>query len=336
MTPEVQALVIETVERTRKQTVWPVGDILERLGVRRSSYYRWRRQKPMRRRPRSMHGVLDWERRRVIEYALGHAELRHRELAWRMVDENEVCLSPTTVYRILKEEGLLRGWDRSKERKEQRPYGRATRPDGQWQTDICYIGTEDRKYYLVTFVDEYSRYLVHAEVMVTMDGDSVSWSAQRAVEGLDRDVRPDIQSDNGSAYVSHAFKRVLSENGIGHHRIHPHCPEQNGIVERLQRTVKDQLDETEQNSLVEIQERVEQIRRWYNEERLHSALNFLRPVDYYRGDPETLLAERRRKIALARHQRKEANLGKRQRILPFDADTNGRNHNYKKPGNVSL
>ncbi len=338
-------MVIETVERTRRQTAWPVGDILKRLGVRRSSYYRWRRGKATGRRRLTVHSVLDWERRAVIAYALGHPELRHRELSWRMVDEDVVCLSPTTVYRILKEEGLLRGWDRSRERKEHRPCGRATRPDERWQTDICYIGTGKRKYYLVTFVDEYSRYLVHAEVMVTMDGESVSWSAQRALEGLDRDVRPDIQSDNGSAYVSHAFKTVLSHNGIGHHRIHPHCPEQNGIVERLHRTVKDQLDETEQRSLVEIQERVDRIRKWYNEERLHSALNFLRPMDYYRGDPQALLEERRSKIALARHQRKETNLGKRhlsacnahaERTLPFDIDIEGRNCNFQKTGNVSL
>ena len=337
MKPEIQAVVIETVERAREQSSWPVQQILDRLGVRRSSYYRWRGRKgTVRPAGRGMHTVLDWERRAAIDYALRHPELRHRELSWRMVDENVVCLSPTTVYRILKEEGLLRGWDRSREGGEHRPYGRAARPDVQWQTDICHIGTEERKYYLVMFVDEYSRYMVHAEVMVTMDGDSVSWSAQRALEQLDRDVRPDIQSDNGSAYVSHAFKLVLSQNGIGHHRIHPHCPEQNGIVERLQRTVKDQLDETDQKSLVEIQERVERIRKWYNEERLHSALHFLRPVDYYRGDPEALLEQRRRKIALARHQRKETNLGRRQRTLPFDVDTNGRNYNFQEPRNVSL
>jgi len=105
VTPEVQAMVIDTVERTRKQTAWPVGDILERLGVRRSSYYRWRRGRPRCRRRLSVHSVLDWERQAVIAHALRHPELRHRELAWRMVDEDVVCLNPTTVYHILKGEG---------------------------------------------------------------------------------------------------------------------------------------------------------------------------------------------------------------------------------------
>ena len=45
--------------------------------------------------------------------------------------------------------------------------------------------------------------------------------------------------------------------------------------------------------------------RWYNEQRLHSALGFLRPVDYYRGEPEELYAQRRQKLAEARHWRRK-------------------------------
>ena len=56
---------------------------------------------------------------------------------------------------------------------------------------------------------------------------------------------------------------------------------------------------------------------WYNEERLHSALGFLKPVDYYRGNPEELYAVRRHKLAEARHRRREKNLQLRQPTLPF-------------------
>ena len=47
--------------------------------------------------------------------------------------------------------------------------------------------------------------------------------------------------------------------------------------------------------------------KYYNDERLHSALKYLRPVDYYKGDPEALLAERERRMRKAVAERKEVN-----------------------------
>jgi hypothetical protein len=46
-----------------------------------------------------------------------------------------------------------------------------------------------------------------------------------------------------------------------------------------------------------------------NEERPHSALKYLRAVDYYRGNPEALLAERKRKSREAAARRGEVSQG---------------------------
>ena len=69
--------------------------------------------------------------------------------------------------------------------------------------------------------------------------------------------------------------------------------------------------------------------RSYNHHRLHSSLNFLRPVDYYRGNPESLLAERRRKLTTARDLRKQENLKLRQRLLPYPAAETTLNSNRR-------
>ena len=50
----------------------------------------------------------------------------------------------------------------------------------------------------------------------------------------------------------------------------------------------------------------------YHTIRLRFSLSFFRPADYYRGDPETLLAERRRRLQAARELRKQENIKLRQ------------------------
>ena len=47
--------------------------------------------------------------------------------------------------------------------------------------------------------------------------------------------------------------------------------------------------------------------RYYNEARLHSALRYPRRVDYYRGNPEALLAGRKRRLTEAAARRKDVN-----------------------------
>ena len=76
----------------------------------------------------------------------------------------------------------------------------AKHPDEKWQTDIMYVKIRNRFFYLIIFIDEYSRYIVHHNLLTSMDGDSVSIEAQIAIEKLRKDsiAEPIIQSDNGS------------------------------------------------------------------------------------------------------------------------------------------
>jgi transposase InsO family protein len=327
----LQKRVHEEVEQTRQRSGWPAKRTLAALGIPRRTYYRWLKEEAWARalpeepvKPVQPYEALPEEKQAVLGYARRHPELRHRELAWRMVDEDVACLSPSTVYRILKEADLVCPWKRRKKRSRSAEE-KATRPNERWVTDLMQLQVGGGVYYLVSFLDEYSRYLVHHELLTGMDGISVSLAAQAAVETLPKGAdglpvdKPTIQSDNGSGYIAREFLQVLKENGLGHHRITPHCPEENGTMERAYRTLREALEGEELTNLLEAQRVLARLVRWYNTERLHSALGYLRPEDYYRGAPDQRKAERRQKLAQARHRRRERNLGLEQGTLPFTA-----------------
>ena len=96
-----------------------------------------------------------------------------REIAYTLIDEDIAYLSPSAIYRILKRHNLITPW--------KHPVWESTRPehakspDEKWQTDIMYVKIRGRFFYLIIFIDEYSRYIVHHNLLATMDADSVSW-----------------------------------------------------------------------------------------------------------------------------------------------------------------
>lgn len=305
MIPQEKIMYVDAeVSKFKMWNGWNKKETLKKLGISYSTYCGWSYRKGVLKGSANDAAILQEEKNAVIEYALLRPTLRHRELAYKMIDEDVAYLSPSSVYRILVEANLVCRW---KQQGKKREYpSKPAKPNERWQADIRYVQICGRKYYLLLFIDEYSRFISHHALLREMTGDIVSLEAQAAIEGLGND-KPVLQTDNGSCFISYDFAKVLNIFGVGHHRIHPHCPEENGLIERANRTIGSQIDLYEFDSYEEGKTAIKKIIDWYNKERLHSAIGYVAPIDKHTGRDASIQKKREEKLNTGRKQRIEKN-----------------------------
>ena len=106
------------VLRTVEASELPVREVLDQLEIPRATYYRWRHHfrkrglAGLRGRPpgsgRVWNQILPKERDRILEMALLFPEWSSREVSCQVTDRCGFTVSESSVYRILKAEGLIR------------------------------------------------------------------------------------------------------------------------------------------------------------------------------------------------------------------------------------
>lgn len=93
--------------------------------------------------------------------------------------------------------------------------------------------------YFVTFVDDYTRYstVYFLRQKSEVFGKFKEFAAEvENVTGLEIKT---LRTDNGGEYTSAEFELFLKENGIRHKVTAPYTPQQNGVAERLNRTIQE-------------------------------------------------------------------------------------------------
>lgn len=304
-------MLLATVEEMTGVGGGSVGWAVRQLGLSRATYYRWQDRAEQGRledrvgRLLGEQGVLPEEEAAVIAYAKEHPRDGYRRLAWQMVDEDVAYLTPSAVYRVLDRQDLLYRWKRSTASSGKKPK-EPQRPDEVWHTDLMYLWVRGRWYFLVSVLDGYSRYIVAWELVLTMAAAEVVNVVHQPLEERPG-VRPRIVRDNGSQFVAKEWRELVARFDLVDIATKVRHPESNGRIERYHRSVREEgLAEVDPTNLYEARAVIAQWVDYYNHRRLHAALNYLRPVDYYRGDPEALMAERRRKLTEAAKSRTEA------------------------------
>lgn len=305
---EAKADVLEWVARTRRRAGWSVGRVCEALGVPRSVYYAWAKRESLNDvpgRPCRAYEILAAERQAICRFALQHPKVGYRKLAWMMLDGGVAAVSESTVYRVLSEADLLARWKRSSPSPGEYSF-RPTGPNQQWHTDVMYVWVMGCYYFLLSFVDAYSRYVVHHKLMLALNGASVATELEAALERAGP-AQPRVVHDHGSEFVNRDVAAVIKRHNLLQIKTRPRHPESNGIVERFNGTVRQESDNVFGANYLEAEKTIAELIEQYNQTRLHAALGYMTPATWHRGQPEQVRIDRAAKLAAARAHRKSIN-----------------------------
>lgn len=147
------------------------------------------------------------------------------------------------------------------------------------QMDTKYFYVLGRKFYLFTAIDCKSR-LGFLYCYKTISSASGRDFLRRVREYFPFEIQ-NVNTDNGSEYLLE-FHKQLEQWGIPHYFTDPHCPKQNGRVERLHQTAEyeyfnyqeDLLDDLEM-----INQKCQEFCTKYNTKRFHRSLGYKTPLE---------------------------------------------------------
>jgi transposase InsO family protein len=233
----------------------------------------------------------------VVEQALEHPELSSRELAVHIVDHHQWYISESSVYRILKERGLITAPAHILLSASDVFKDKTRRINEMWQTDFTYFKILGWGwYYLSTVLDDYSRYIISWELRSNMTADDVKPSVLKAMQvaGLTKNTAPRLLSDNGPCYISAELKSFLRTQGIKPVNGRACHPQTQGKIERYHRTMKNVIKLENYYTPEQLEIAIAQFVEYYNHERYHESLNNLTPADVYHGRAEKILKKRAR------------------------------------------
>jgi transposase InsO family protein len=250
------------------------------------------------------HWLEGWEKEAIVKFFHEYPLEGYRRLCFMMLDRDIVAVSPASVYRVLKAEGLLANrWQ--KPSRKGTGFVQPLAPHEHWHIDFSYVNVGGTFYYLCSILDGCSRSIVHWEIREAMKEADAELVLQRAREKHPQ-ARPRIISDNGPQFVAKDFKEFLRQWQTTHVLTSPHYPQSNGKLERYHRTLKEQAIRPKTPLTLEDARRVVgEFVEHYNTVRLHSALGYVTPQDRLEGRQTEIYATRDRKLEAAREARRQ-------------------------------
>ena len=270
---------------------WTIEDMAKTFGVSRSGYYDFRRQKPSRRQQENevllctLRGIFQTSRETYGSPRM-HAELK---------EQGFKCSRPR-VARLMRKYGLaakmrrlFRTTTTLSNRRTAAPNlleqdFTATAPNAKWVADVTYVRTLEGWLYVAVVLDLFSRKVVGLSMDKFLDTALVLRALEQALWRRQPESGLQHHSDRGCQYTSDAFQALLAKNNIICSMSGTGNCYDNAVAESFFHTLKTEwiyfqgYDNREQ-AMRSIFEYVEV---FYNNQRRHSTVGYLSPVEFER------------------------------------------------------
>jgi putative transposase len=302
----VRDQIVDFVRRWSDKTGIGAVRFIEWLSIQASKFYDWRERYGQTNEhngwvPRDF-WLEQWEKEAIVDFHLKNPLEGYRRLTFMMLDQDVVAVSPSSVWRVLGQAGLLTKW-KGKPSKKGTGFEQPLQAHGHWHIDISYINISGTFYYLCSVLDGYSRFIVHWDLRESMRETDIEIILERAKE-QHPEARPRIISDNGPQFLAKDFKEFIRISGMTHVRTSPYYPQSNGKLERWHKSLKSEcIRPGTPLSPEDARRLIQQYVDHYNQVRLHSAIGFVTPADMLAGRQVEIHAARDRKLETARAQR---------------------------------
>jgi len=156
------------------------------------------------------------------------------------------------------------------------------RKPGYIEMDTVVIYVLGRKFYFITIIDIYTKF-AWCKLSTNHSSKQTKLALEEFREIYSHPIHT-IQTDNGSEFLGR-FHQYLNLKKIVHEFIYPRSPKINGVIERFNRTLKEEFinrTDSPYHDVLLFNQKLSKYLTWYNQKRPHYSLGYATPVEYLR------------------------------------------------------
>lgn len=291
--PEQRLLILDTWLRSKL----PAGDFAALVGLSKHTLYAWKKKfeeagpaglmDQPKGGPRGSR-LSDLTQRTILMLKQSNPSWGCQRISDMLLRGPALPASPSAVAKVLHEAGYVMEEVPTHAHPQRETRFERAKPNSLWQTDLFtfILKRQNRRVYLVAFMDDHSRFIVGYGLHASQSSALVIEVLRASLAGYG--APEEILTDNGSQYVTwrgkSAFTRELEKRGVKQIVATPRRPQTLGKIERFWGTLWRECVETAVFiDLGDARQRIGHFIDHYNFSRTHQGIEGLTPADRFFG-----------------------------------------------------